>query len=76
MQIAFNMKNIKIKGNLRTPLVILIINPERTLEKILRKVEFIATKCHSTHSGNDSGSYEINVSYYGERLPEYKLLNA
>ena len=50
---------------MQTPLVNLIINLERPLENVLKKGEHIAIKCHDTPGDNDSGSYEINLPYYG-----------
>ena len=47
----------------------LLVNPfidlERPLEKVLKKGEYIAIKCHNTPGDNDSGSYEINLPNYG-----------
>ena len=48
---------------MQTPLVNLIIDLERPLEKR-------AIKCHNTPADNDSGSYEITLSYYGGGSPE------
>ena len=39
-------------------------------EKVLKKGEYIAIKCHNTPGDNDSGSYEINFHYYGGGSPE------
>ena len=50
---------------MQTPLANLIINLERTLEKVLKKGEYIVTKCHNTPGNNGSGSYEISLPYYG-----------
>ena len=55
---------------MQTPLVNLIIDLERPLEKVLKKGEHIAIKHHNTPGNNDSGSYEINLSYYGGGSPE------
>ena len=46
-----------------------IINLQRQLEKVLKKGE-----CHNTPSDNDSGSYEINLPYYGRETPEEWLV--
>ena len=46
---------------MQSPFVNPIINLERPLEKVLKKREYIAIKCHSTPSDNDYGSYEINL---------------
>ena len=51
-----------------------IIDLERPLEKVLKKVEYIATKCHNTPGDNDSGSYEINLRYYEGGSPEEWLV--
>ena len=45
---------------MQSPLVNPIIDVERPLEKILKKGEYIAIKCHNTPGDNDTGSYEIN----------------
>ena len=54
------MKIAKSKVRIQTPLVNPIINLERPLWKFLKKGEYIAIKCD-----NDSGSYVINLPYYG-----------
>ena len=51
-----------------------IINLERPLEKVLKKGEYIAMKCHNTPDDNDSRSYEIDIPYYGGRSPEEWLV--
>ena len=63
-QISSNMKIAKKKVRLQTPLVNPIIDMERPLDKVLKKREYITIKCHHTPGDNDSGSYEINFSYY------------
>ena len=63
------MKIAKKQVRIQSPLVHPIINLERTLEKVLKKGKYIAIKCHNTPGDNDSGSYEINLSYYGEGSP-------
>ena len=55
---------------MQSPLVNPIINLERPLEKVLKKGEYKAIKCHNTSGDNDSGSYEINLPYYGRGTPE------
>ena len=40
------------------------------LRRCKRKGEYIAIKYHYTPSNNDSGSYEINLPYYGGGTPE------
>ena len=46
---------------MQTPLANPIIDLERPIEKILKKGENIAIKCHNTRGDNDSESYEINL---------------
>ena len=76
------MKIAKKKVKITSPLVNPIINLERPLEKVLKKGDYIAIKCHNTPDVTDSGSYEINLPYYGGGTPEDwlvwkdKLLNA
>ena len=64
------MKIAKKKVQMQSQLVNPIIDLERSLEKVLKKVEYIAIKCHNTLGDNDSLSYEINLSYYGGGTPE------
>ena len=58
------------------------IDLERPLENVLKKGEYIAIKSHTTPGDNDSGSYEINIPYYGRGSSEEwlvwkdKLVNA
>ena len=47
---------------------------ERSLDKVLKKGEYIAIKCLNTSGDNDSGSYEINLPYYGGGSPEEWLV--
>ena len=68
------MKIAKKKVRMHTPLVNPIIDLERPLEKVLKKREYIAIKCHSTPADNDSGSYEINLPYYRGGSPEEWLI--
>ena len=68
------MKIAKKKVKITSPLVNPIIDLERPLEKVLKKGEYIAIKCHNTTGDNDSGSYEINLSYYGGGTPEEWLV--
>ena len=63
------MKIAKKKVRIQSFLVNPIINLERPLEKVLKKGQYIAIKCHYTPGDNDSGSYEINIPYYGGGLP-------
>ena len=58
------MKIVKKKLRKQTPLVNPII-VERLLEKVLKKGEYIAIKCHNSPGDNDSGSHEINLPCYG-----------
>ena len=60
----------KKKFKFQTPLMNLIIDLERLLEKVLTEDEYIATKWHNTPGDSDYGSYEINLPYYGEGSPE------
>ena len=50
---------------MQSPLVNPIIDLERPLDKVLKKGEYIAIKCNDNHDDNDSGSYEIDLPYYG-----------
>ena len=64
------MKIAKKKVRIQSPLFNPIINLERPLEKVLKKGKYISIKFHNIPGDNDSGSYEINLSYYGGGLPE------
>ena len=68
------MKIAKKKVRITTPLANPIIDLERPLEKVLKKGEYIAIKCHNTPGDNDSGSYEINILYYGGGSSEELLV--
>ena len=68
------MKIAKKKVKMTTPLVNPIIDLERLLEKVLKKGEYKAIKCHNTPGDNDSGFYEINLLYYGFGSPEEWLV--
>ena len=68
------MKIAKKKVKITSPLVNPIIDLERPLEKVLKKGEYIAIKCHNTPGVTDSGSYEINLPYYGGGSPEEWLV--
>ena len=68
------MKIAKKKDRMQYPLVNPIINLERPLEKVLKTGECIAIKCYNTPCDNDSGSYEINIPYYGGGSPEEWLV--
>ena len=68
------MKISKKKVRIQIPLVILIIDLERPLEKVLKKGEYIAIKYHNTPGDYDSGSYEINLPFYGGGTPEEWLV--
>ena len=57
---------------MQSPLVNPIIYLESLLEKVLKKEEHIAIKCHNTPGDNDSGFYEVN----SPTMEEDKLLNA
>ena len=59
---------------MQSQLVNPIIDLERPLEKVLKKGEYIAIKCHSTPGDNESGSYEIKLPYYGGGSPEEWLV--
>ena len=73
-QTSFNMKSSKKKVRMQSPLVNPIINLLRLLEKVLKKGEYIAIKCHNTPGDNGSRSYGINLSYYGGGSPEEWLV--
>ena len=64
------MRIAEKKARLQTPLVIPIIDLESPLEKVLKKEDYTAIKCHNTPGDNHSGSYEINLPYYGGGSPE------
>ena len=64
------MKIAKEKVRIQPPLMNPIIDLERLLEKVIKKGEYIAIKYHNTPGDNDSGSYEINLPYYGGGSPE------
>ena len=64
MQISFNMNIAKKKVRIQSPMFNPIIDLDRPLEKVLKKEEYIAIKCHNNPGDNDSGSYEINLPYY------------
>ena len=66
------MKIAMKKVRMQHPLVNPILYLERPLEKVLKKEEYI--KCHNTPGDNDSGSYEINLPYYGVGSPEKWLV--
>ena len=66
------MKIAKKKVRMQIPLP--IINLERPLGKVLKKEEYIAIKCHNNPGDDDSGSYEINLPYYGGGTPEELLV--
>ena len=68
------MKIAKKKIKITSPLVNPIIDLERPLEEVLKKGEYIAIKCHNTLGVTDSGSYEINLPYYGGGTPEEWLV--
>ena len=59
------MKIAKKKVRIQTPIVNLIIDLERPLEKVLKEGKYKVIKCHNTPGVNDSGSYEINLPCYG-----------
>ena len=65
-----NIKIAKKKVRMQTPLVNPIIDMERPFEKVLKKGEYIAIKCHNNLGDNESGSYEISLHYYGGGSPE------
>ena len=44
--------------------------PGKAACKGAKKGKYIAIKCHNTPGDNDSGSYEINLPYYGGGTPE------
>ena len=64
------MKIAKKKVRIQTPLVNPIINLERPLENVFKKRENIAIKSHNNPGDNNSGSYEIDLSYYGGGSPK------
>ena len=69
-----NMKVAKKKVRMQSPLVNPIIDQERPLEKVLKNGEYIVIKCYNTPDDNDSGSYEINLPYYGGGSPKEWLI--
>ena len=60
---------------MQAPSVNPIIDVERPLEKVLKKCEYLAIKCHNTPGDNDSGSCEIKLHYYGGGSPEEWLVS-
>ena len=68
------MKFAKKKVYMTTLVVNPIIDLERPLKKVLRKGEYITITFHNTPGYNDSGSYEINLPYYGGATPEEWLV--
>ena len=56
------------------PLVNPIIDLERSLEKERKKGKYKAIKYYNTPGDDDSGSYEINLPYYGGGTPEEWLV--
>ena len=68
------MKIAKKKVRMQSSLVNPIIDLERPLEKVLKKGEYIAIKCHNTPVDNDSGFYESIHPYYGGGSPEEWLV--
>ena len=52
------------------PLVNPIINLESSFEKVFKKGEYIAIKCHNTSDDTHYKFYEINLPYYGGGTPE------
>ena len=44
------------------------------MKRYSKKGEYIAIKCHNTPGDSDSGSYEINLPYYGGGSPEEWLV--
>ena len=63
-------KKVKSQTRFENP----IINLERPLEKTLKKVKYLGISYHSTHSDDDSGSYEIKLPYYGGGSPDEWLV--
>ena len=68
------MKISKKKVSIQSPLVNPVIDLKRLLEKVLKKGEYTAIKCHNTPGDNDSGSYKINLPYYRRGSPEEWLV--
>ena len=68
------MKIAKKKVQMQSSLVNPIIDLKRPLEKVLKKGEYIAIKYHNTPVDKDSGSYEINLLYYGRGSPDEWLV--
>ena len=64
------MKSDKKQVRIQTSLVNPIIDLERSFEKVLKKGEYIAIKCHTTPGDNGNGSHEINLPNYGGGSPE------
>ena len=57
------MKIAKKKVRMQTCLVNPIIDLENPLEKVLKKGEYIAIKCHYTPGDNDSGSCDMEEDH-------------
>ena len=70
VQKLFNMTIAKKKERIQSPLVNPIINLKRLRDMVPKEGYYIAIKCHNTPGDNDSGSYEINLPYYGGGSPE------
>ena len=68
------MKIAKKKVWMQIPLANPMIDRERQLEKILKKGQNISI-CYNTPDDNHSGSYKINLPYYGGWSPEEWLVN-
>ena len=68
------MKVAKKIVRIQSPLEDPISDLKRPLEKKLKKGEYIAIKYHNTPGDNDSGSYEINLPYYGRESAEEWLV--
>ena len=68
------MKIAKNELRIQSPLVHPINDLERPIENVLKIREYKAIECHNTPGDDDSGSYEINLPYYGGGSPEEWLV--
>ena len=64
----------KKKVRMQSILVNPIIDLERLLEKVFKKAKYISIECHNTPGDNNSGSYEINLPFYGGGSPDKWLV--
>ena len=59
---------------MQTPLANPIIDLGMPHEKVVKKGEYIAIKCHNTFGEHELGSYEINLSYFYRGTLEERLV--